>query len=263
MVNRDSYPVRLLAVDIDGCLSAGLFKPFNLEKLQQIAGFNIKSKSDPEFPPVTICTGRPEPYAEAMLQAVQSYYPAVCEHGGLLCGIDPPLMTINPDLPDELHDKLLILKQKLFKAQREEGNDFMLEPGKETHSTVFVRNEMTVEELHEVLSNILKEINLPFQLKPGRECFNVFPQTLHKGLGIEWLSRATGIPKENMGGVGDSDNDVPFLELVGYPATVRNGSDKAKQVPGVYISQQSDIDGVIDFYSHCVELNRSHTNAGK
>ncbi len=258
MLDRSSLPVQLIAADIDGCLSPGLFRPYNLKKLQEIADFNNKSKSDPIYPPLTICTGRPEPYAEAVLQLVQSYYPAVSEHGGLLCGIDPPLMTVNPILPDDLQDKMLVLKQRIFAAQKADGNDFMLEPGKETHCTVFTENDMTVERLHDVLSEILRDTNLPFLLKAGRSCINVFPSMLHKGMGIEWLSRETGIPTGNMGGIGDSDNDVPFLEAVGYPASPSNGSDPAKAVKGCFVSEKPDIDGVLDFYRHCVEMNRRH-----
>ena len=256
MIERSHLPVQLIAADIDGCLSPGLFEPYDLRKLEAVADLNRKSKSDPSIPPLTICTGRPEPYAEAVLQLVQSYYPAVSEHGGLLCGIDPPLMTINPVLPDDLQDKMLILKQRLFAAQRMDGNDFMLEPGKETHCTVFTRNEMTVERLHDVLSRILEDTALPFILKPGRSCINVFPSMLHKGMGIEWLSRETGIPAKNMGGIGDSDNDVPFLQAVGYPASPSNGSELAKGVKGAFVSAKPDIDGVLDFYAHCIEKNK-------
>lgn len=254
-VNREHYPVRLMVIDIDGCLSPGLFQPFDLGNLQKLADCNKQSKTNPLYPPVTICTGRPEPYAEAILQLLGAYYPAICEHGGILCSVNPPVMEINPKLPAELPDELLRLKHHLYAAKKN-GTDFMLEPGKETHCTVFVKPPSTMESLHSILSEIMTKGNLPFLIKPGRECFNIFPHILHKGMGIEWLAEQSGIPAETMAGVGDSDNDVPFLEKVGFPSTVSNGSEKTKQVKNCYISKLRDIEGVLDFYHYCVELNK-------
>jgi hypothetical protein len=57
--------IRLFVVDLDGCISFPFVTP-DWEAINVIRDLNIASKHDPSIPPITICTGRPLPYAEAV-----------------------------------------------------------------------------------------------------------------------------------------------------------------------------------------------------
>src|SRR5690625_6436425 len=59
--------IKLFVTDLDGCISYPYRTP-NWEAIQEIRDLNIASRSIPEIPPLTICTGRPHPYAEAVAQ---------------------------------------------------------------------------------------------------------------------------------------------------------------------------------------------------
>src|SRR5437867_117404 len=79
--------IRLVVVDVDGCLTAGEGQPLDFQGLARVARANTRSLSDPSVPAVTLCTGRPAPYVEVMHQVVAGHVPALYEHG---CGMLVP-----------------------------------------------------------------------------------------------------------------------------------------------------------------------------
>src|SRR5215831_10472264 len=73
--------IRLVVVDVDGVLSPGEAAPLDFAVLQRLAEFNDRGRHDPTYPAVTLCTGRPAPYVEVLMQAIHGRYPAVYENG--------------------------------------------------------------------------------------------------------------------------------------------------------------------------------------
>src|SRR5690625_6841963 len=70
--------IKLFVTDLDGCISYPYRTP-NWDAIQEIRDLNIASRSNPEIPPLTICTGRPHPYAEAVAQWLDVRLPFVFE----------------------------------------------------------------------------------------------------------------------------------------------------------------------------------------
>ncbi len=77
----DSEAIRLVAVDVDGCLSAGEAQPIDLELLRFIAELNDRSREDPWTPAVTYITGRGAEYVEVIQQLTHGYLPVIYEVG--------------------------------------------------------------------------------------------------------------------------------------------------------------------------------------
>jgi hydroxymethylpyrimidine pyrophosphatase-like HAD family hydrolase len=73
--------IRLVVVDVDGLLSHGEAAPLDFAVLQRFAEFNDRARQNPAYPAVTLCTGRPVPYVEVLMQAIHGRYPAVYENG--------------------------------------------------------------------------------------------------------------------------------------------------------------------------------------
>jgi hydroxymethylpyrimidine pyrophosphatase-like HAD family hydrolase len=72
---------------------------------------------------------------------------------------------------------------------------------------------------------------------------------MHKGKGITFLARQIGIAPENILGVGDSDVDLPFLQIVGYAAAPSNANQAVKQ-QAHYVSPYPTSAGVRDILRH-------------
>ena len=76
-----SEPVELFLVDVDNTLTQGGGLPFNLNLMLEVQAMSARARKDRAVPPIALITGRPQPYLEAMQQAVASPVPGVFEFG--------------------------------------------------------------------------------------------------------------------------------------------------------------------------------------
>lgn len=246
--------VRLMVLDIDGCMTKGFYQPYNLEIINTLKSYNLRAKIDRAFPALTVCSGRPQPYVEAVLQMLEGYYPAIAEHGGLLCDIKNLRIEPNPIVPPGYLQEIYQLKAGLQKAKTR-GVHYFVEPGKETQLTIFPRGNTSIDDIAAIVQSVIDETGMNYNMHVSPRCINIFPEGLHKGQGIDWLSSVCDIPLENMAGIGDTEHDKLFLSQLGFPATVKNGNPMLHEIPDCYISKQEDIEGVLDFYNRCVDHN--------
>src|SRR5690625_3523614 len=75
-------PAQLFVLDIDGCISHPFQTP-KWEAISEIRNLNRRSRSEEHIPMVTLCTGRPLPYAEAVAQWLDIRSPFVFESAAL------------------------------------------------------------------------------------------------------------------------------------------------------------------------------------
>src|SRR5699024_9931531 len=75
--------IKLFVTDLDGCLSDPFTTP-DWQLLSEIRALNEQSANDPLIPPLTICSGRPASYVEAVAQCLNIKLPVVFESAGIL-----------------------------------------------------------------------------------------------------------------------------------------------------------------------------------
>ena len=92
--------IRLVVLDVDGVLADGESAPFDLELFQQLASLNERSRLGEPVPAVTVCTGRPQAYVEAVLQALHASIPAVFEGGAGMYLPEGRRIFPHPDIRD-------------------------------------------------------------------------------------------------------------------------------------------------------------------
>ena len=80
-----SGPIKLILADIDGCiLPRRRHQIIDLSVIDQIRQHNQLSRENPTVPPVTLCSGRPQPYVELMMKLIGGYIPALFEWNPIL-----------------------------------------------------------------------------------------------------------------------------------------------------------------------------------
>ena len=57
-----------------------------------------------------------------------------------------------------------------------------------------------------------------------------YSESTDKGSGIEILMKELGIPREEIMGIGDLENDIPLLEMCGVSIAMQNAAPKVKEV---------------------------------
>ena len=86
------------------------------------------------------------------------------------------------------------------------------------------------------------------------------PPGIHKGTGTHWLSEELGIALPAFAGVGDADDDLTFLRLVGFPAAPANASASVRSM-AQYVSGRPFGEGLLEILAHLVDVNRQRATA--
>ena len=236
--------VRLVVVDVDGCLTPGEGQPWNFEALSYVAQLNQEARHNPQMPAVTLCTGRQEPYVEVLMQAIDAHLPAIYENGGGLYFPQEYRFAENPLITPQMREALSGVKAALHREIVETGRGYF-QPGKEVSLTLYPTNHTTVHELYCIAIEVLTAHQAHYTAQASVSCVDILPKGVDKGTGVKWLSEETGIPLAQIGGIGDSTSDLKFLCLVGYSAAPANATDEVKAAVD-YVSPYQDGDGAVD-----------------
>ena len=242
--------LRLVVVDVDGCLTPGEGQPWNFEAFRFIAELNRRAREDPTLPAVTLCTGRQEPYVEVLMQAIDAHMPGIYENGGGLYFPRTYRFAENPLITPETKKALAEVKEALRRKIVERGLGYF-QPGKEVSLTLYPHG-VSVRKLHRAVAEIIRAGDLPLEAEEGATCVNVLPRGVDKGAGVRWLSEEAGIPLDEMGGIGDAASDLKFLRLVGFAAAPANASPEVK-TKADYVSPYEDGEGVVDILRRLLE----------
>lgn len=244
--------LRVVVVDIDGCLTPGEAAPWNFDVLRYVAELNRDAKRGIRPFAVTLCTGRQQPYVEAMMQAIDGYLPAIYENGGGLYFpqgyrfAQHPLFTA--DAREQLDDMRRVVQRKLVDA-----GDAQFQPGKELSLTLFPsRSNLPLPEIAERARVLLDGQLDGFSLYASVSSVEILPPGIDKGAGIEWLAEELEIPLEQFGGIGDAPADVTFLSRIGYSAAPQNAWAQVK-ANVQYVSPYTDALGVRDILERWLE----------
>ncbi len=104
--------IKLFITDLDGCISMPFIPP-KWEVITEIKKLNELSKADETIPALTICTGRPMPYAEAVYQWLGMYKPFLFESGGGVYDMSMNKLYWHPTFDKEREQELNKLKLHL------------------------------------------------------------------------------------------------------------------------------------------------------
>lgn len=240
--------MKLIVLDADGVLSQGEAQPFDLRLFQRLGDLNRRARVDPAAPAVTLNTGRPSPYVEAVLQAIDGWQPALFENGAGLYFPQGYRFETDPALTPARLQALRDLIARLDRALVQTGRAFW-QPGKTVCYSLFAHPPRTIAEFVDEAQAIAAVAPGEFVVTPAGLALNVHPAGINKGSGLQWLARVTGVPPAEMGGVGDTAGDADFLRLVGHPAAPANARDEIKALVR-YVSPFPDTAGLHDILDH-------------
>jgi HAD superfamily hydrolase (TIGR01484 family) len=246
-----SNDIRLVVVDVDGCLTPGEAQPWNFSVLQFVMELNRKARADTRQFAVTLCTGRQEPYVEAMMQAIDAHVPGIYENGGGLYFPAQYRFVENPAITAAQRATLAQVRRVLTHEIVETGLG-QFQPGKEVSLTLYPACAgVSFQQLADVARRALDGNISGLTIMPLVTSVDITLNGIDKGAGVEWLSREVDIPIAQIAGIGDSSGDLPFLRRVGFSAAPANATDDVKHAVQ-YVSPFEDGAGVVDILSRWV-----------
>ncbi len=251
--------IRLVLLDVDGCLTAGEAAPLDLPAFQLVAGLNRRALEEPDLPAVTLCTGRPEPYVELLCQAIDCFVPAIWETGAGLYIPGEYRFLAHPSLTTERIEALNEARQVIYTRVVRPGLGYH-QIGKEYSVSLYPRDGVSLDQLYTELIRPLAPFTGHYTLHRQRTCVELLPNGIDKGVGARWLSETLGLPLDRMAGVGDQTADLSYLSIVGAAAAPADATPDVRAM-ATYVAPRPSSRGLIDILNWLVARNRGQPTA--
>lgn len=250
--------IRLVLCGWEGCVSepGGGTVPWPLHKMAKLNKIIAEMRSDSRYPPFALCTGRQFPYGEAALQALGAMWdniPSILENGVGLYYPTTKKIAWHPAITPDIARAMMEVRGRAMEiiecmsGEMERGKEYCISLNPPHGKDIEWMYEETAEQLNSFLDVI--------EIRRSLSAVDITPKGVNKGTALQFLSQVTGIPVQDVVGIGDSSNDLPMLNLVGHPACPGNAELEVQEI-AEYASGYRTTDGVIDIIHHyCGPIN--------
>ncbi|HVT10956.1 MAG TPA: HAD family hydrolase [Fimbriimonadaceae bacterium] len=227
-------PRTLLITDNEGCLTPGKGRAFDLEGLQALAR---ALAANPEIK-LTIATGRPASYVEALLQATGCMIdePVICEGGAVLYFPS----TDRTELLGEPADGPALMAEL-------NGVAYRLEPGKQCCVSFYPEGNATTAEIARRL--IEAGFGEKYTLLSSAAAVDVTPRGVDKAFGVDELRKRLLGSYDVFAGFGDSGNDGPLLRACDIAGCPSNATEEIRAL-SEFRSDHPHVWGLLAFIEH-------------
>jgi hydroxymethylpyrimidine pyrophosphatase-like HAD family hydrolase len=238
----------LVICDVDGCLAPESASPMDAARLAQVAEHNRLAAERRDRPILTVCTGRPQPFAEAMCRLVHNdSVPCVAENGVWLYYPGSNLYEMDPDITPEHLDAVHEASKLLAAKYGPRG--VTQQPGKVASVTLFHPDTEYLRSIAPAVREELERRGWPFRVSMTWLYINCDLKHVSKASGVHRLQMATGVERARTAGIGDTMSDLPIAEAVDLFACPANAAEEIKQYAH-YVSPHEETAGVLDILRH-------------
>lgn len=229
---------RAIFCDIDGCLGPGKHIGLDLAGLAEVrALIKTLARQGISF---HLCTGRPQPYAEAMSQVLDLKTPFVCENGAMV--FDPATDRAIRLISDDDLSALLELREALA------SKEFIFEVGNE-YSLSFSWEGIARTPQEEIATRRteLERQFATFGLNwaNSHTSVDITPKGVTKQTGVAHFLGRFDVCTEDAIAIGDSHNDMKMLTYVGWSMCPANATAEVQELCNT-IANQPGVIGVAE-----------------
>ncbi len=238
--------------DIDGCLGPESHAPMRIDLLAQVARLNREHEAawtpQGDQPIVTLCSGRPQPYAEAMCRLLHNTrIPVVAEMGVWLYDPRDNAFLIDPAITPQHLDTVALAQTWI---RRELGPlGVVIQPGKTASISLWHPDTDRLMAWKPKLIDHFAHEGWPLRVSSTVAWINCDLAHVSKATGIARMMQMMDITREHAAGIGDTMGDLAIREKVAFFACPSNADERLK-AHADYVSPHAEIEGVLDILSH-------------
>jgi len=239
--------VKWIITDLDGCISPEESIPWKLDLFWQFARLSRDaSEGKSGLAPITICTGRPQPYAEVLAKILDIRAPIICENGAVIYTLHDNLSRFGPGVTKEKIEGIRAIRGYIDREILPVFPGVLLQFGKESQISIFCEKPRVFASIVPLVEKFVRQQGGP-ELTINTSCFylNISLAGVNKGSALTELLKELGATKGEVAGIGDTEGDLPLREAVGFFACPGNSSASIKASAN-YVSPYPDIEGVLD-----------------
>jgi hydroxymethylpyrimidine pyrophosphatase-like HAD family hydrolase len=242
---RTSHPrFDAIICDIDGCLSPETSDPFDVESLAKVAGHNRRAVRDTDRPVLTLCSGRPQPFAEGMCRLLQnSVVPLIAENGVWLWDPVTNEFLMDPAITPE-HRRALREAEAWLEAEFA-ARGVSQQPGKAGSVSLYHPDTEYLRSIGPRIAEEFARRGWPMRVSMTWFYINCDLKHVNKGTGIARLMERTGLKKERLAGIGDTLGDELIRERVAWFACPANAAEEIRKHAD-FVAKKTEAEGIVE-----------------
>jgi hydroxymethylpyrimidine pyrophosphatase-like HAD family hydrolase len=234
--------------DIDGCLGPESHEPMDARALARLADHNRRALDLRDLPVVTLCSGRPQPFVEALCRFIaNTSIPCVCENGVWV--YDPRNQGFFRD-PAITSDHLAWVRDATIYLERDWiPKGLVIQPGKAASISLWHPDTPTLRAALPLLERRFADEGWRFRLSMTVAWINCDLAHVSKGTGINRVLAMTDLDPTRCAGIGDSLSDLAIADRVALFAIPANADPRLKP-HAAYVAHAHEIAGVFEILDH-------------
>ncbi len=240
-------PIDLVCCDIDGCLTPERPVAIDRASLDRIAARNQRIADGAPGAFVTLCSGRPQPFAELLCRWLANVsVPCIAENGVWLYHpgtntyeMDPAISAGDLRAVRELEDWL----RGTYAVRSDKGA--AIQPGKSASISLYTHDHEWLVQVRDEVAAEVERRGLPLRISMTWYYLNCDLRHVSKATGVRRLAQRAERTRERMAGIGDTLGDLGIAEQVAWFACPGN-ADARLLAHAHYISPHHEAAGVAD-----------------
>ncbi|GAB4384094.1 MAG: hypothetical protein Kow0022_05630 [Phycisphaerales bacterium] len=213
--------------DVDGCLMPEDAHAADLPALAQVASYNRMALKKRDRPVIILCTGRPQPYAEAVCRAIGAPL-AICENGAWIYDFGAHRWHLDPQITADDRAALRSLQGWVEVELGPRG--CFLQLGKHAAVTIFHDDvDRLRREVVPMLEALIAERNWPMRVSMTWTCINVDLAHVSKGAAISRLIEQHALSRHRLAGIGDTAGDIFIRQQVAWFGCPANAAEEIRR----------------------------------
>lgn len=277
--------------DVDGCLATPFQEP-DWDALSQLRAYHQRARRDRQtkghspYPLLSICTGRPLAYTEALTQWLGVRTPFVFEsalvfdlesyqisgaathrHAWIQADAtrihtitatgDYGLDTFSTLSQHPVVQDIRLVKEWFLNDVIPRYPEMSIEFAKILDAGLVCHDPSLVDLVEKETQEYLKQVDLDhLEIHTTDVSINVLLGGNNKGLGLRLLANTFQTPLSHIAYIGDSSGDIPALDVVGRPFTPSNARKIVREQKHYHHLSTHTTASVLEAYEICVKENK-------
>lgn len=252
-MNKSAQRIDYFILDLDGCVSDPFQSPdwALLSKLRQLSDL---SYVDPNIPQLSICTGRPGPYTEAIGQWLNIQQPVIFEGGAGMLDLNTQNVKWNPALPSDAHSVVNIMMRHI-QTLKQQYPEIQPETSKTLDAAFTCSDPAVIRQLLPDFQAFVKQYCPRLCVHTTDISISALWPQANKGSGLTWLCEEIQTSLANVAYIGDTGADIPAIEFAAIGFTPQNGTPANKAAADIVTAGYST-HGVLEAWHYLIEHNK-------
>jgi hypothetical protein len=230
--------------DIDGCLGPETHEPLDARALARLAEHNRRAESAGDVPVVTLCSGRPEPFAEALCRFIaNTTVPIVAENGVWVYDPRDQRYLLDPAITPE--HRRWVREATAYVEAEWSPRGVVIQPGKAASVSVWHPDTPFLRGVMPALQDRFRREGWGFRVSMTVAWINCDLAHVSKTTGIDRVMAMTGLSPARCAGIGDSLSDLSIAERVAFFGAPANADERLRP-HAHYVSSLHEVAGVFD-----------------